>query len=68
MPNPTLDEADATAMVVFEASYTKTLNGIDCNTCGNELKDVYPGLVVKPFPPQTLTECETCNKTWHRVL
>ena len=67
MPNPTLDEADATDLATWEATFTPTLNGIDCNSCGEELYDTYPGLTCKLQPPQTDVHCGGCGFKGHRI-
>lgn len=67
MPNPTLDTADATALATWEATFTPALNGIDCNTCGSELKDLCPGLIDYLSPPQTPVGCDSCGFKGHRI-
>ncbi len=57
---PTLDESNATALVAHEAKYTPLKNGVDCNSCGLELEDSKPGLVVILDPPQTPVSCDNC--------
>lgn len=68
MANPTLDDANAAALIVFDAKYTPTLNGIDCNSCGSELKDIYPGLQSGETIPQTPVICDTCGFTGLRII
>ena len=63
----TLDESNAAALIVFEAKYTKTLNGVDCNVCGTELKDNYPGLLFTNIPPQTPVVCDGCGFKGYRI-
>ena len=63
----TLDESNATALAFFEAQYTPTLNGVDCNVCGTELKDTHPGYVVILYPPQTPVICDGCGFAGYRI-
>jgi len=63
----TLDESNATRLAIFEALYTPTLNGVDCNVCGTELKDTKPGLRVTVDPPQTPVICDGCDFTGFRI-
>ena len=61
------DEYNAAQLAIFEAKFTKTLNGISCNTCDTELKDTHPGLIVIPIPPQTPVICDGCGFTGFRI-
>ena len=63
----TLGDNNATELAIYKAKYTPTLNGIICNSCGTELKDSYPGVVVIPHPPQTPVECDTCGFKGYRI-
>jgi len=63
----TLDEANATALAVFEGAYTPAHNGINCNTCDTELKDTHPGLKVFLNPPQTPVICDGCGFKGFRI-
>jgi hypothetical protein len=65
----TLDENNITELAIFEANYTPTLNGLDCNVCGSALKDSYPGLkkIDPPNPTQTWVICDNCNFSGYRV-
>lgn len=53
-------EHNESSFEALKAKYTPKLNGIECDGCGNELKDLYPGLVTAIFPQQTPTWCDTC--------
>ncbi len=63
----TLDAHNATKLATFETRYTKTLNGIDCNVCGEELKDLRPGLITILDPPQTPVICDGCGFKGYRL-
>lgn len=65
---PTLDEYNDTEWEAFEDAYTPTLNGIDCNKCGTELKDIHPGLIVTLHPPQTDVICDGCGFKGYRIV
>jgi len=63
----TLDSYNATQFTAFEAKYTKTANGVDCNVCGTELKDTRPGVKVTFDPPQTPVICDGCGFKGFRI-
>jgi len=52
--------------------YTPTLNDIECNGCGSELKDSFPGRIYRSqnsqMPDQTHVECSSCAfEGWRSV-
>lgn len=68
MANKTLDDSNATELATFEALHTKTLNGVDCNKCGEELSDTHPGVLYFTIPPQTPVICDGCGFTGFRII
>jgi len=68
MVNPTLDEDNATNLATFEALYTKTASGVNCNDCETELKDIYPGVKFTTIPPQTPVICDGCGFKGYRIV
>ena len=67
MANKTKDQHNSDELAIFEAGYVKTLNGINCVSCGSELKDTYPGLIAILVPPQTPVICDGCGYTGYRI-
>lgn len=66
---PTLDEHNATKLTEFETYYTETLNGVNCNVCGYELYDMYPGRSYPNSPDETPSVCRnvSCSNKDTRV-
>lgn len=62
-----LDAYNAAELATWLATFTSALNGIDCNSCGTELHDTYPGLICKLQPPQTDVHCSGCGYKGHRI-
>lgn len=57
----TLDQHNERLAEAFRLSGLPKKNGIACPSCGKELFDTSPAIVVPSSPPRKHIHCETCD-------
>jgi len=57
----TLEQHDALKAEAYRISGLPKKNGIACPSCGKELFDTSPAVVLPSAPPRKYIHCETCD-------